>query len=83
MLKLDPASQQFRALDTGYKGTYFGVTGNSDVVLVFDYRRYQSRTLRLTSAVKSRYARVVLFTDIYASPLREMADLIRKRTPAG
>lgn len=47
-----------------------------DVVLVFDYRRYQSRTLRLTSAVKSRYARVVLFTDIYASPLREMADLI-------
>jgi DNA-binding MurR/RpiR family transcriptional regulator len=47
-----------------------------DIVLVFDYRRYQSRTLRLTSAVKIRYARVVLFTDIYASPLREMADLI-------
>ena len=47
-----------------------------DVVLVFDYRRYQSRTLRLTSAVKNRHARVVLFTDIYASPLREMADLI-------
>ncbi|PWK45429.1 MurR/RpiR family transcriptional regulator [Pseudomonas sp. OV226] len=47
-----------------------------DVVLVFDYRRYQSRTLRLTNAVKSRYARVVLFTDIYTSPLREMADLI-------
>jgi len=47
-----------------------------DVVLVFDYRRYQSRTLRLTSAVKNQYARVVLFTDIYASPLREMADLI-------
>lgn len=47
-----------------------------DVVLVFDYRRYQSQALRVANAAKSRYARVVLFTDIYASPLREMADLI-------
>ncbi len=47
-----------------------------DVVLVFDYRRYQSQALRVANAAKSRHARVVLFTDIYASPLREMADLI-------
>ncbi|APC14730.1 RpiR family transcriptional regulator [Pseudomonas frederiksbergensis] len=47
-----------------------------DVVLVFDYRRYQSQALRVASAAKSRHARVVLFTDIYASPLREMADLV-------
>lgn len=47
-----------------------------DVVLVFDYRRYQSQALRVANAAKNRYARVVLFTDIYASPLREMADLI-------
>ena len=47
-----------------------------DVVLVFDYRRYQSQALRVASAAKNSNARVVLFTDIYASPLRELADLI-------
>ena len=45
-------------------------------VLLFDYRRYQSQALRVASAAKARHARVVLFTDIYASPLRELADLI-------
>ncbi|MGE8101567.1 MurR/RpiR family transcriptional regulator [Pseudomonas fluorescens] len=47
-----------------------------DVVLLFDYRRYQSQALRVASAARNRHARVVLFTDIYASPLREMADLV-------
>ncbi len=47
-----------------------------DVVLVFDYRRYQTQALRVASAARNRHARVVLFTDIYTSPLREMADLV-------
>lgn len=47
-----------------------------DIVLVFDYRRYQTQGLRVANAVKARGARVVLFTDIYASPLRELADLV-------
>lgn len=47
-----------------------------DVVLIFDYRRYQAQALRVASAAKERHARVVLFSDIYASPLRELADLI-------
>lgn len=47
-----------------------------DVVLVFDYRRYQTQALRVATAAKNNNARVVLFTDVYASPLREMADLI-------
>lgn len=47
-----------------------------DIVLLFDYRRYQAQALRVASVAKSRGARVVLFTDIYASPLRELADLI-------
>ncbi|WP_085586687.1 MULTISPECIES: MurR/RpiR family transcriptional regulator [unclassified Pseudomonas] len=47
-----------------------------DVVLVFDYRRYQTQALRVASAAKHNNARVVLFTDIYASPLRELADMI-------
>jgi DNA-binding MurR/RpiR family transcriptional regulator len=47
-----------------------------DLVLLFDYRRYQTQALRVAAAAKARGARVVLFTDIYASPLRELADLI-------
>ncbi|WP_438301326.1 MurR/RpiR family transcriptional regulator [Pseudomonas sp. NMS19W] len=47
-----------------------------DVVLVFDYRRYQTQALRVATAAKNNNARVVLFTDIYASPLRELADMI-------
>lgn len=47
-----------------------------DIVLLFDYRRYQTQALRVANAAKARNARVVLFTDIYASPLRELADLI-------
>ncbi|CAN7207785.1 MurR/RpiR family transcriptional regulator [Pseudomonas brassicacearum] len=47
-----------------------------DVVLIFDYRRYQAQALRVASAAKERHARVVLFSDVYASPLRELADLI-------
>lgn len=47
-----------------------------DIVLLFDYRRYQSQALRVANAAKARGARVVLFTDIYASPLRELADLV-------
>ena len=30
----------------------------------------------MADAAKARGARVVLFTDIYASPLRELADLV-------
>ncbi|MDR9751791.1 MurR/RpiR family transcriptional regulator [Pseudomonas sp. SZMC_28357] len=47
-----------------------------DLVLVFDYRRYQAQAFRVASVAKQRSARVVLFTDIYASPLRELADMI-------
>ncbi|KAF1023766.1 MAG: HTH-type transcriptional regulator RpiR [Pseudomonas sp.] len=47
-----------------------------DLLLLFDYRRYQTQALRVATAAKARGARVVLFTDIYASPLRELADLI-------
>ena len=46
------------------------------LVVVFDYRRYQAQALGVTRAAKARGARVVLFTDIYDSPLREFADLI-------
>ncbi|WP_065760496.1 MurR/RpiR family transcriptional regulator [Pseudomonas defluvii] len=50
--------------------------GRQDLLLLFDYRRYQSQALLLAEQAKARGVRLVLFTDIYASPLRELADLI-------
>ncbi|MDR2239760.1 MAG: glycosyl hydrolase [Zoogloeaceae bacterium] len=38
VLKLDHATQRFRALMTGYGGTYFGVIGSGNAVLVFGLR---------------------------------------------
>lgn len=46
------------------------------LLVLFDYRRYQAQALLVAQTAKARGARVVLFTDIYASPLRELADLI-------
>lgn len=46
------------------------------LVVVFDYRRYQAQAFAVAKAAKARGARVLLFTDIYDSPLREFADLI-------
>jgi len=47
-----------------------------DVLVLFDYRRYQREAQLLAEQAKARGARLVLFTDIYPSPLRELADLI-------
>ena len=38
MLKLDPGAQRFRALDVPYKGSFFGIVGGRDGVLVFGLR---------------------------------------------
>ncbi|MCO6055753.1 MurR/RpiR family transcriptional regulator [Pseudomonas sp. MOB-449] len=46
------------------------------VVVVFDYRRYQAQALLVAQTAKARGARLALFSDVYASPLREFADLI-------
>ena len=37
-LKLDESGNRFAAIDTGYRGTYFGVTGADDAVLAFGLR---------------------------------------------
>jgi DNA-binding MurR/RpiR family transcriptional regulator len=46
------------------------------LLILFDYRRYQAQAQVVAQEAKARGARLVLFTDIYASPLRELADLI-------
>jgi photosystem II stability/assembly factor-like uncharacterized protein len=38
VMKLDAASGNFVASDTGYRGTFFGATGNTDAVLVYGLR---------------------------------------------
>jgi photosystem II stability/assembly factor-like uncharacterized protein len=38
VLKLDRVAGRFRAVDTPYKGTYFGVAGDADAVVVYGLR---------------------------------------------
>jgi photosystem II stability/assembly factor-like uncharacterized protein len=38
VLKLDPAAQRFRNMDTGYAGTLFGVAGDAGNVIVYGLR---------------------------------------------
>lgn len=50
--------------------------GQRDVLVLFDYRRYETRAANLASIVRAQGARIILFTDTYDSPLRNHADLI-------
>ncbi|MEJ6656784.1 MAG: YCF48-related protein, partial [Pseudomonas sp.] len=38
ILKLDPVAEHFTATSTPYRGTFFGITGNSSVALAFGLR---------------------------------------------
>lgn len=48
--------------------------GGRDVLVVFDFRRYEPRLLALARAVKARRGAVVLLTDRWLSPVGEVAD---------
>jgi DNA-binding MurR/RpiR family transcriptional regulator len=50
--------------------------GKRDVLVAFDYRRYQHDTVRLTRVAKSQGAAVIAFTDPHLSPLAAFADVI-------
>ncbi len=50
--------------------------GRRDVVIAFDYRRYQHDTVRAATAAKERGATLIVFTDPYLSPLAARADVI-------
>jgi DNA-binding MurR/RpiR family transcriptional regulator len=47
-----------------------------DVLVAFDYRRYQHDTVRLTGIAKQQGAVVIAFTDPYLSPIAAHADVI-------
>lgn len=50
--------------------------GRRDVLVAFDYRRYQRDTVRLAGAARDQGATVIAFTDPYLSPLSAYADVI-------
>ncbi len=50
--------------------------GRRDVLVAFDYRRYQRDTVRLAVAAKKQGATLIAFTDPYLSPLSSCADVI-------
>jgi DNA-binding MurR/RpiR family transcriptional regulator len=50
--------------------------GHRDVLVAFDYRRYQHDTVRLAMIAKRQGATLIAFTDPYLSPLAAHADVI-------
>ncbi len=50
--------------------------GRRDVVVMFDYRRYQHDTVRVAAIAKKRGATLIVFTDPYLSPLAAQADVL-------
>ncbi len=50
--------------------------GRRDVVIAFDYRRYQRDTVRAATLAKERGATLIVFTDPYLSPLAAQADVL-------
>jgi DNA-binding MurR/RpiR family transcriptional regulator len=56
------------------RATAIADVARRDVVVVFDFRRYERDTLELARAVREAGARIVLFTDPWLSPVAEIAD---------
>lgn len=57
--------------------------GRRDVMVLFDYRRYEDESLRLAKHARARHASVVLFTDTWLSPISAEADVVlTSETPA-
>lgn len=55
-------------------------TNRSDVVCVFDFRRYENASLRIARDVKARDGTVVLLTDQWLCPIAEVADVVLPTT---
>lgn len=49
--------------------------GARDLLIVFDYRRYQNDTIAFARAAADKGARLILFTDPYTSPLVDLAEI--------
>lgn len=47
-----------------------------DVLVAYDFRRYQPETIAFCQAAKQRGVRLVLFTDLDLSPIADIADVV-------
>ncbi len=54
-----------------------------DVVVVFDFRRYERDTQDFATAMRAAGARVLLFTDPWLSPISELAEAVLPARVAG
>jgi DNA-binding MurR/RpiR family transcriptional regulator len=54
-----------------------------DVVVIFDFRRYERDTLEVARAARAASARIVLLTDPWLSPVAEIADAVLPAQVAG
>jgi DNA-binding MurR/RpiR family transcriptional regulator len=54
--------------------------GARDVLVVFDYRRYQKDTVQFGEQAKAQRAGLILFTDPWLSPLAGSADVVLTST---
>lgn len=50
--------------------------GRRDLLIVFDYRRYQNDVVALARQAAARGVRIMLFTDPWLSPLAELSELV-------
>ncbi|GAA1000419.1 MurR/RpiR family transcriptional regulator [Acrocarpospora macrocephala] len=50
--------------------------GRRDVLVLFDYRRYQRETIAFARAAASRNVKIILFTDPWLSPAAAVADVV-------
>ena len=64
VLEYTPAGRRDALLDLGRR----------DVLLVFDFRRYQKDTIALAQTASARGATLILITDPWLSPIADIAD---------
>ena len=50
--------------------------GRQDLLVVFDYRRYDPSSVRLAQAMSATGSRVVLLTDPWLSPVADVAEVV-------
>jgi len=50
--------------------------GPRDVIVMFDYRRYQPELFHFAKGARAAGARIVLLTDVWRSPVADLADAV-------
>lgn len=62
--------------DALYLRNHVTSLGRQDVVVLFDYRRYDEHNVRLAKEAHARGSAVLLFTDSWLSPASDFADVV-------